>query len=165
MGTVYKTASPRFYLDALDALPEAVRSRVETRFIGRISDEEKRLLEGRKSDLRLLGFMSQSEALRRTEETDYLLLTMTNDISLPGKLFEYLAMGKPILALTPAHGEVARIVGETRAGWHEDAADRAAVQAMIGRACELAGTPGWFQPDREAIRVYEGSGWRRCMDA
>jgi hypothetical protein len=26
---------------------------------------------------------------------------------------------------------------------------------MIGRACEMAGTPGWFQPDREAIRVYE----------
>ena len=105
--------------------------------------------------MKLLGFLSQSEALKATEETDYLLLTMTNDISLPGKLFEYLAMERPILALTPAHGEVARILRETRAGWHEDAEDRSAVQSMTGRACELAGTPGWFQPDREAIRVYE----------
>jgi glycosyltransferase involved in cell wall biosynthesis len=155
MGTVYKTASPRFYLDALDAMPEAIRSRVETRFIGRVSDEERRLLDGRKSDVRLLGFMSQSEALRRTEETDYLVLTMTNDISLPGKLFEYLAMRKPILALTPAHGEVARLLRETQAGWHADAEDQQAVQSMIARACEMAGTPGWFQPDSDAIRLYE----------
>ena len=64
---------------------------METRFIGRISEEERQQLESRKSDVKLLGFLSQSEALKATEETDYLLLTMTNDISLPGKLFEYLA--------------------------------------------------------------------------
>ena len=40
MGTVYTAASPRYYLDALDELPEELRSRFETRFIGRISEEQ-----------------------------------------------------------------------------------------------------------------------------
>lgn len=110
MGTVYKTATPKYYLDALDALPEEIRSRFETRFIGRIAESEKALFEGRKSNIRLLGFMPQAEALRWVEETDYLLLTMTDPISLPGKLFEYLATGKPIIAISPIDGEVGKLL-------------------------------------------------------
>ncbi|MCL4401888.1 MAG: glycosyltransferase [Acidobacteria bacterium] len=152
MGTAYNTASPRYYLDALDEMPEAVRTQVETRFIGRVSDGERAILEGRKSAVRVLGFMPQSEALRMVEETDYLLLTMTNDISVPGKLFEYMATGKPILALSPRRGEVQRVLAETRAGWCVEPGDRAGIQAMLQRACQ--GSNG-FAPDREAIRRYE----------
>jgi glycosyltransferase involved in cell wall biosynthesis len=153
LGTAYKTASPRYYLDALDGLPEETRSRIETRFIGRVSENERALLEGRKSLVRLLGFMPQAEALRWVEETDYLLLTMTNDISLPGKLFEYLATGKPILALSPAGGEVDRILRETRAGGCVDPYDPAAVRGMLRTALE--NTANGFRPDWDAIRRFE----------
>ena len=63
LGAVYKTASPRYYLDALDNMPEAVRSRFEARFIGRIADEEREMLENRKSSVRVLGFMPQARQL------------------------------------------------------------------------------------------------------
>jgi glycosyltransferase involved in cell wall biosynthesis len=154
VGTVYKTASPRYYLDALDRLPEAVRSRFETRFIGRIAEEERAQLENRKSAVRLLGFMPQREAIQRVEETDYLLLTMTNDISLPGKLFEYLAMGRPILALTQPRSEVEQILQETGTGICADFADPEAIQRMLEAAQN--GCP-WFQPKPDAIRRYERS--------
>src|SRR5262249_27761111 len=36
VGTVYKPASSQYYLDALDELPEEIRSGIESRFIGRI---------------------------------------------------------------------------------------------------------------------------------
>jgi glycosyltransferase involved in cell wall biosynthesis len=134
VGTVYKTASPRFYLDALDALPEEVRSRVEMRFVGRVSDSESELLQSRKSTVTLLGFKPQAEALKYMEDTDYLLLTMTNDISVPGKLFEYMATGKPILAVTAAGSEVDQILGETAAGITAPPDDPAAIQRMILRA-------------------------------
>ena len=51
VGTVYKTASPRYYLDAADGLPEEVRSQIETRFVGRIAESEQPLLEGRTAKL------------------------------------------------------------------------------------------------------------------
>jgi glycosyltransferase involved in cell wall biosynthesis len=152
VGTAYKTASPRFYLDALDGLPEAVRSRVETRFIGRISEAEEAVLQGRKSPVRVVGFQPQSEALRQMEDTDYLLLTMTNDISLPGKLFEYLATGKRILALSPKGGEVDRILQETGAGWCVDPGDAAGIQAMIRMALD---GPARFVRNEAMIRAFE----------
>ena len=64
VGTVYKTASPKYYLDALDALPEEIRSRFETRFIGRISEDLREVLQNRKSEIKLLGFMPQKQALQ-----------------------------------------------------------------------------------------------------
>lgn len=155
IGTVYGTATPRYYLDAVDDLPEGVRSQIETRFIGRVSDNERTVLDARKAPLKVLGFMPQAEALRRVEDTDFLLLNMTNDISLPGKLFEYLAMGKPILAITPKHGEVARLLQETGTGWSVDPGDHSGIQEMITHACYLKSTGALPAPQWDVIRRYE----------
>jgi hypothetical protein len=133
VGTAYKTSSPQYYLDALDALDAEHRARIETRFIGRITDAEQRQFDHRKSDIKQLGFMPQAQALKAMEDTDCLLVTMTNDISLPGKLYEYLAARKPIIALSPAGGEVDRFIRETNAGWCVDFRDRAAIQSLLGR--------------------------------
>ena len=136
MGTVYKTASPRFYLDALDGLSEQIRDSIETRFVGRISADEQALLEGRKGRITVLGFRPQAEALKYMEDTDYLLLTMTNDISVPGKLFEYMATGKPVLAVTAPGSEVDQILRETASGLSAPPNDIAAIQKMLRRAFE-----------------------------
>jgi glycosyltransferase involved in cell wall biosynthesis len=156
VGTVYKTASPRFYLDAVDELPEEVRSQIETRFVGRIADSEQALLAGRKSKITALGFMSQAEALKYMEDTDCLLLTMTNDISVPGKVFEYMAAGKPILAVTAAGNEVDQILHETGAGLSAPPDDREAIKRMVTRAFEAwrARVP-LVTAHRESVRRYE----------
>ena len=156
VGTVYSASSPRYYLDALDEMPEHLRSSVETRFIGRIADAEKPILASRKSKIECFGLMPQQQALRQMEETDGLLLVMTDGASLTGKLFEYLAAGKFILAIAPPDGEVARILRETGAGGCASPDDRAGIQALIRNAIENArdGRNG-FNPNRDAIRKYE----------
>lgn len=136
VGTVYKTASPRFYLDALDGLPEETRSQIETRFVGRVADSEQALLEGRRADIKILGFMPQHDALKFMEETDFLLLTMTNEISVPGKLYEYMATRKPILAIAPAGSEVDQVLRETNTGLWASPGDKAGIQSMLVRAFE-----------------------------
>ncbi len=133
VGTVYKTASPRFYLDAVDGLPGEVRQQIKTRFVGRVSESERPLFENRPS-VNVTGFIPQAEALKYMEDTDYLLLTMTNDISVPGKLFEYMATGKPILAITDAGSEVDRILRETEAGISAPPGDLEAIRNMLLRA-------------------------------
>jgi glycosyltransferase involved in cell wall biosynthesis len=136
VGTAYKTSSPQFYLDALDGLPDLVRDNIETRFIGRVTDAEQRQFENRKAEIKLLGFMPQTEALRSMEDTDCLLVTMTNDISLPGKLYEYMAARKPVIALSPTGGEVDRFMQETRAGWCVDYRDQESIQRLLMRLAE-----------------------------
>lgn len=138
IGTAYSTASPSWYFQALDGLPPDIRSCIETRFIGRISETEQRLLAARGGQVKILGFLPQQEALRWIADTDYLLLTMTNEFSLPGKLFEYLASGRPIIALSPENGEVARLIAETGAGWCVPHDQPEAVRAVLSRAVRLA---------------------------
>ncbi len=154
VGTVYAASTPRQYLDALDRLPDEIRCRFETRFVGRITAGEKPALEGRKSAVRTLGFLPQAEAFRQMEEADYLLVVMTDAGSLTGKLFEYMATGKPILALAPRGGEVERLLLETRTGWCADPADPAAIDALLRRAAAQAGAPAAGRRP-EAVRCYE----------
>ena len=156
MGTAYTTASPKYFLDALDRLPPALRDRIELRFIGRIAETETRLLENRGVTIRLLGFMPQAEAWHQAAETDYFLLTMTNDFSIPGKLFEYMAIGRPVLALSPPGGEVDRLLQETRTGWCVPHDDPAAIAALVESAWRrLENGAASFHPDRACISEYE----------
>ena len=156
IGTAYRTASPAWYFQALDGLPPEIRDRIETRFIGRVSETEERLLASRGPSVRLLGFLPQAEALRHIADTDYLLLTMTNEFSLPGKLFEYLASGKPIIALSPAHGEVARLIAETNAGWCVPHDHPEAVRQVLAQAVRHAAEGAIpFQTRRDVVSCYE----------
>ncbi len=158
-GSLY--ASPPYdlrpYFDALESLPEQVRDGIETRFIGRIAVEAEPLLAGRKARITKLGFFPRAEGVRKLEETDYLLLPAHDPTQHAGKLFDYLATGLPTLALTPAHGEVARLLRETGAGVAVDGSDSAAVRQMLLDAFgRLHGEPNDFPaPDRAAIAFYE----------
>jgi glycosyltransferase involved in cell wall biosynthesis len=155
VGTVYSTTSARYYLDALDCLPDPVRTRVETRFIGRIEAEERVYLQNRKSQVTEVGFVPQSEALRLMEETDILLVTMLDPTATSGKVYEYLPTGKPILAVA-VEGELPQLIRETRAGWCVDPRDHARLVAFLGELFDPARRL-WseFRPDHEAIRRYE----------
>lgn len=68
---------------------------------------------------RSLGRVTRAEALRRMRDADFLLLTLTERAPgvVPGKMFEYASAGRPILAVVPPDGEVARWVRETRTGF------------------------------------------------
>jgi glycosyltransferase involved in cell wall biosynthesis len=132
MGTVYQANSARYYFDALDRLPVELAERFETRFVGRVTDQERAYLEQpRRSQVKQFGFLPQAKAIELLEETDYLLVTMTDPCSMPGKMYEYLATGKPVLAFTPANGELSRLLMDTGAGWCVDPNDREAACRML----------------------------------
>lgn len=156
LGTAYRTASPSYFLDAIQSLPDEIRSRLEIRFIGRVSETEERLLASSGPGIRVLGFLPQQQALAWLAETDYLLLTMTNEFSLPGKLFEYLASGKPIIALSPENGEVARLIAETQAGWCVPHDQPEAIRRVVADAvrCALDNSIP-FRTRREVISRFE----------
>ena len=154
VGTIYKPSSPKAFLDALDELPVLCPA-FETRFVGRVAEEfDKSIFDHRKSLLRFTGFVPQKEAIGFMEESDILLLPWTDRFNIPGKLFEYLATGKPILALCPPDSDVERIVRETASGWYVDTENRVAIQRVL---TEIHALQGKFPQNRnwEAIRRYE----------
>jgi len=156
IGTVYRASSARYFLDAVDALPADIRARFETRFIGRVADDEKAFLRNRKSDVKVLGFLPQAAAFTHMQETDYLLVTMTDAASLTGKIFEYLATRKPILAFARIGGEIDKILDQTKGGWCVDPDDRHGARELLINAATWASQPdGWFQPVLEAIKAFE----------
>ena len=154
-GTVYSTTSARHYLDALDSLPEEIRAQVETRFVGRITADERLYLQNRKSKVTEIGFVPQAEVLRLMEETDFLLVTMLDPTATSGKIYEYLPTGKPILAVA-VEGELPQLIRETRVGWCADPGDQAGLVALLRQLFDPSRKLlNEFRPDLEAIRCYE----------
>jgi hypothetical protein len=158
-GTFYATAPYDIsrFLEALDRLPEELRTRVELRFIGRIAQDAHAQLEGRKFKLVKMGFFPRAEGVRLLQETDYLLVPANDPTAHAGKLFDGLATGLPTLALTPPEGEVARLLAETGGGVAVHGADVSAIGKLLVDAFNrLDGKPHHFPtPNREAIAFYE----------
>lgn len=67
-----------------------------------------------------IDYLPHSEVLSYEKQSDALLLLINkapnNKSILTGKLFEYLAMQKPILAIGPKDGDAAKIITENKAG-------------------------------------------------
>ncbi|TRO66349.1 glycosyltransferase family 4 protein [Christiangramia sabulilitoris] len=66
------------------------------------------------------GYVDHSRALEKQKEASVLLLIEIDSIEtrgiIPGKLFEYMASGNPILAVGPEQWDVEKIIQETNSG-------------------------------------------------
>lgn len=110
--------------------------RVRLTLAGRLDAEESRLIEEAGLDrvLSHVGQLDRAEAVRLQRRAGVLVLvTSGHSGEATGKLFEYLAAGRPILALA-AGNEAARIVAETGTGVAVDPADGDALLAAVRAA-------------------------------
>lgn len=156
-GTVHdnRVYSPENYLAAIENLPSHIRCRVETRFIGRVIGDAQASLTRTKASVQLLGFMPKRQGIRELQDADFLLLIATDPSSHAGKLFDYFACSKPILALSPPGGEIDRLLRLTRTGWCANPWDQGAIQEMITLACQqLKQGSSAIDPDLDVIKTY-----------
>ena len=63
-----------------------------------------------------LGFLTYKEMLIELNNADYLLVCASEKRHVPGKLFEYLRIGKPIIAFGDDNDEVKQIIENANAG-------------------------------------------------
>src|SRR5690606_3206070 len=95
---------------------------LELEFVGNLSqDVENSIKKHHLSDyLNKLGYVSHKESIAIIKNSDLLWLTNFPEANskgiIPGKLFEYMATGNPILAIGPDGGDVGRILEETQTG-------------------------------------------------
>ena len=118
-GSFFGRRDPRPFLEALSRAD----GDVVARFVGdfRTRDREHAASLGVDSRLELVPYAPRHEALALQRDSEALLLLIPNADGrgrgvLSGKVYEYLAAERPILAAVPPDGEAARLVREAGAG-------------------------------------------------
>ena len=95
---------------------------------------------GLASSLRDVGYVDHQRAVREQKNASVLILPLRKEpeyrATLPGKLFEYLASGRPVLGIGQTDGAMARILNSTKAGVVFDWDDEASVRKYIDMCWE-----------------------------
>lgn len=140
IGSLLSARNPIVLWEALAELlqevPELVQH-LQLNFIGTTSQEVKDALAhyGLSKYMHDFGYVSHQEAVRFQKESQVLLLIEIDSpetkLILPGKLFEYMVSGRPILAMGPAGSDFASIIQETQTGAFFTYNQKAAVKAYI----------------------------------
>lgn len=144
IGSLYKRRSPDLFLKGLaqfiEKHPEA-RSRTTALFIGPRDSTLRSLSDqlGINDLIQTVDFLPQSEAYKYLFGAHVLLMILGFDQRgkgvIPAKIFEYLPVGRPILALIP-EGETAAMVRKYDAGTIITSPDTAQVEQALSRYYE-----------------------------
>ena len=123
-GTLYGPRDPATLVDALDVLAgegHPLASAIRLHLVGRVADNIRARIEKSRvaRAVTFVDYVPHDRSIGIAKASDALLL-IVDDVPqsagiLTGKLFEYLGLRKPILALAP-EGEATAIVREAR-GW------------------------------------------------
>lgn len=81
------------------------------------------------------GYISHEKVIKKYQSSACLLLLLNNTKNsnghIPGKFFEYLASGKPVLAIAPVDSDVAGIIRDNDAGFACSFDDKAGIRKRI----------------------------------
>ncbi|MFN3872741.1 MAG: glycosyltransferase [Ignavibacterium sp.] len=107
-----------------EMLWKEIRRRIDSgekfkvKFIGTVSPLIKQSIKNHdlESVTEYLGFLPYKEMLSELSKADYLLVCATEKRHVPGKLFEYLRIGKPIIAFGDDNTEVENILQKSGLG-------------------------------------------------
>ncbi len=143
VGMVDELRDPRPVMEAVRELCRVdpdFASRVSIKFIGQVNSAFKGYI-GSIDELSdctsFTDHLPHRQLLKLYGETDVQLLILAHTViapgNLPGKFFEYLASGNPILAVGPVQGDAAEILRQTKAGEIFERSDKAGLKACLVR--------------------------------
>jgi hypothetical protein len=109
-GSFYGVRTPELLLDALEHLPEDARLVL----VGGSTDSVDRMIERRRLNGRAVATepVPHREALAHGLGADVLVVVPGDEDALPGKLYEYAALGKPVLHVGPETSATGQRIAE-----------------------------------------------------
>ena len=119
-GTISEAYDVDSLLEALCLLSEDSKSQILVRFVGKVPSSVDARFRSSGIEVELVGYVNHAKSIEYLFRSDLLLLVIpkvkNNRGILTGKFFEYLASQKPILAIGPTDGDLAKIIRETQCG-------------------------------------------------
>lgn len=124
-------------LGEMVAADEAFRDKLLIRLVGKVDVSAKEAIEkaGLMDNLEHIPYVEHEEAVRY-QCTSTVLLLLINDSPnakgvLTGKVFEYLASGRPILCIGPVDGDAAEVIQSSKSGTVVDFKDDSGIKLFL----------------------------------
>lgn len=134
VGSFYGLRTPKHFFDAIDLLWAEKKinpNDFKIVFVGTPFHMNHQFPDNL---IQSIGYVTHIEALNYMMNSTVLLLVMPNDKAknaYTGKIFEYIASGKSILALVPKEGVAAELINETKTGLVTDPEDAEQIKNAI----------------------------------
>ncbi len=105
-GVFWEDRKPDYFLKALAELQNEqprLRGRIDAHFVGNFREENRRLVVrlGLHDTVTETGYLPHLECIREMLASDVLWMIVGDDVGSPGKVYEYVGAGKPILGCVP----------------------------------------------------------------
>lgn len=140
IGSLLSGRNPTVLWESLMELvseDESFAQKFKLKLAGAVSDEVLNSIKsyGLNAYLDLAGYVSHEQALRLQRSSQVLLLieidSRETEVIIPGKLFEYMAAERPILAIGPKDWDVQNIIEETKTGYIFGYSDKDKIKRAI----------------------------------
>jgi glycosyltransferase involved in cell wall biosynthesis len=171
IGSLNKDRNPYAFWKVLGercATDSTFKALLRVRMIGATDREviEQAKQQGLADNLEIVGQMEHHLVLLELFKAPILLLPLNDTPNVmgivPGKLYEYLASARPILAFGPLNGDTARILNETGAGDILAFNDETGIAAAVNRLYEQH-KKGAIPPVQGAIDTYSRANQAKKM--
>jgi glycosyltransferase involved in cell wall biosynthesis len=146
-GIIDAIRNPLPLMQALKAEFEVGGEEVSWTFVGKVSEQVRASVEADpwlKAHIHFAGYVPHHQVFEFYATTDALVLILTDTKNakgnIPGKLFEYLATGLPVLALGDPQGDSATLLSDAGAGAVLGHVDLKGMQAKLRELFTSAGT-------------------------
>ncbi len=164
-GSLYGHRTPKALIEALEQLVTKgtiTTTTIKLQFAGRFGTDIEQMFQQSTiaESIQVLGYVSHGESISylMKSELNVLIVDDAKESAeiVPGKVYEYLGVGRPILAIAPEGSAVHRLITETQAGRCISGSNIADIALFLSEAieCWRNGTP-IATPDEVAIAQYE----------
>jgi glycosyltransferase involved in cell wall biosynthesis len=139
---------------------DSFRERFKLKLVGKVSQEVIDAIKsyGLENHLTLVGYVSHQEAILLQRQAAVLLLIEINaEITkgiIPGKVFEYLAAQRPIVALGPKDADVRDIITATHSGYYFEYSQEETLEKAIVALFENPTPKNWTEGRVARISKY-----------
>lgn len=164
-GSMYGRRNPATLFQAIELLlqkGQIQKERFRLRFIGRLGAEVLEMIENTsfRSSIEVVSYLPHVESIRALQQSDVSLLIVDEAKEsaeiVPGKVFEYIGVNKPILALAPTNGAAAEHILQSKAGWVVEQNDIKTIADTLKMIINSFYNGTFrFNPDKEIIKKFE----------
>jgi glycosyltransferase involved in cell wall biosynthesis len=172
VGSIAEYYQPEVFFKAIQPIA-STDAKVRINFVGIASPNIKQLVEkyGLQNAFSEVGYVDHEKAVLYMRQATVLLLinpvTKDEAMIIPGKIYEYLATGKPIINITRKESETALLINECKAGKTFERHETELLQEYLQHLYSLwkEGRLSSLSPDMEAIKQYSHHQIARHLDS